>query len=74
MEAHLKKYPKGTSKAQWDQYEKELIEFDRKMNDRKPRLENYTDYSRFEKDMAEWRMALHCDCPNEPGYYRSNND
>jgi hypothetical protein len=55
-------------------YRKELEKFLNRMESEKPRLQDYDTEEEFNKDMAKWNMAYWCDRPNEPGYYRANND
>lgn len=67
----------GHPSEEWtaqDQYEKDLKEFEARMEEEKPRAQDYDNPEEFKKDMAAWEMALSCDRPNRPGYYRANND
>lgn len=38
-------------------------------------LERYSnDWDAYQKKLSAWEMMRSCDAPNEPGYYRANND
>jgi hypothetical protein len=67
----------GHPSEEWtamDQWRKDVEEFEAKMADRKPWRDDYDDEEKYKKALAEWEMALHCDRPNKPGYFRANND
>ena len=77
MRNEIDKAWSGHPSEEWtamDQYEKDLKEFLARMEEEKPRPQDYDDPKEYEKDKAEWDMALSCDRPNKPGYYRANND
>lgn len=61
-------YPKGTTKEQWDRYEKEAAEFEKKMRAIEPPREEMPEL------WNEWLRSYSMDAPNKPGYYRANND
>ena len=60
--------------TEMDQWRKDVEEFEKRMEEKKPDREDFQTDEEFGKAMAEWRMALFCDRPNKPGYYRANND
>lgn len=63
-----------TSKEQWDKYYADLKAHEQRMDDTKPMRCNFQDDDAFHNAMVEWDRARFCDAPNEPGYYRANND
>ena len=67
-------YPKGTTEAQWKQYEAELREHEERVERERPDPENYPSEAAYMSAVSEWKMMRSCDAPNEPGYYRANND
>lgn len=70
----MKTYPKGTTAAQWIAYNIEKKEFLEMMEANRPdprTFENANDYNRAN---SEWCKELAMNFPNEPGYYRANND
>jgi len=70
----MKNYPKGTTEAQWKQYEADLKEFEERMLLKKPEPQFYLDADKYDSDIRKWKMESLMDAPNEPGYYRANND
>lgn len=59
--------PKGTTREQWEQYERECEAHEKRMRPLKPA-------DTTSREHAEW-LAFYCmDAPNEPGYFRANND
>lgn len=67
-------YPKGTTKEQWDKYYADLKAHDEYCERVKPQAELFSSEKAYENALSEWRMMRSCDAPNEPGYYRANND
>jgi hypothetical protein len=72
-----------TSLPEWQQYYKDLKEFQESMYTKEPKREQFgwnngwhsEEQERdYHKAYSEWDMALSCDAPNKPGYYRANND
>lgn len=73
-----------TSLPQWQEYYRNLKSFNERMYAKKPirpDREYFPDDASFERALdgyqirlGEWEMALSCDAPNKPGYYRANND
>ena len=77
----MKKYPEGTTKEQWDQYELDLCNHENSINIKRTLLERILKYAQeygIENTRAkfnrEFDEALSMDGPNKPGYYRANND
>lgn len=71
------KLPKGTTLEQWEKYEKELEAHEIYCANTRPLIESYTgpnSVTEYEHAMTEWETMRFCDRPNEPGYYRANND
>jgi DNA polymerase III alpha subunit len=74
-------YPKGTTKEQWDRYEIERKNH-HAMQDYKQSFANdiflLVETHGIEKAKERIKeaisMARSMDAPNEPGYYRANND
>ena len=67
----------GHPSEEWgpmDQWEKDVKDFENRMEERKPDPEDFDNKEMYDKALAEWEMALSCDRPNKPGYYRANND
>lgn len=73
--------PQGTTQEQWDQYQVNLKNHQNWCNDR----EQFAEYvaeevmkcgykSALEKIKKEIEQIWFMDAPNEPGYYRANND
>ena len=60
-------YPKGTTKEQWDRYEKETAEFEKKMRACEPTDKGTELWN-------TWLQSYSMNAPNKPGYYRANND
>ena len=85
-----KTYPKGTNKAQWDQYELDLKAHAERVKQLAPDPKKYGFESSslehnggwtieggekaFHKAVMEWEMMRSMDQPNVPGYYRAAND
>lgn len=63
-----KNYPKGTTKEQWDRYERESADFEKKMRAIEPPKEEMPEL------WNEWLKTYSMNAPNKPGYYRANND
>jgi hypothetical protein len=70
----MKGIMEDTSLPEWQKYYADLEAFKERMQAKKPKRENFESESEFYKAQSEWDMALHCDAPNKPGYYRANND
>ena len=79
-------YPKGTTKEQWDQYEKDCVKHNKFIEDYKffltricRHLEQFGQNKWTPREImsymtSEIDMAESMDAPNKPGYYRANND
>lgn len=74
---------KRTTVEQWDKWLADVREHYKIYNAFKPRKEDleFVDQTTsafrqdlFDKAISEWERGLSCDCPNEPGYTRANND
>jgi hypothetical protein len=74
------KYPAGTTKEQWDRYNAEMAKHTAYMEANKPIRQKYADeFGEVDDDaynaaLNRWRLEGLMDAPNEPGYYRANND
>jgi len=68
------KIPAGTTQAQWDRYNDELCEHEAYCAKIKPKREDFETEDGFSAAMGEWFKVRFMDAPNEPGYYRANND
>lgn len=64
----------GTTQAQWDRYNDELIEHQIYCDKIRPKRENFETQVEYDAAFSEWQKILFMDAPNEPGYYRANND
>lgn len=67
-------YPKGTTKEQWNQYEKELAAHEEHYAKTEPDPEDFPTEQAYTSALSQWRMDRSCFEPNKPGYYRANND
>lgn len=77
MRNEIDKRMSGHPSEEWsamDQYRKDLKEHEDYMESIKPDPDDFENNQEYEKKLAEWKMALFCDAPNKPGYYRANND
>lgn len=78
----FKKLPKGTTEQQWFDYHEEVIKHEQHVKDCQPQKEdmefNDTEVGfnerKFNAAYSAWEMMRSCDRPNQPGYYRANND
>lgn len=76
----VKTYPKSqvdgkpTTKEQWDAYERELKAHEERVKREEPVRNNFSAAFDYECALAEWERMRSMDAPNEPGYYRANND
>ena len=74
------KFPAGTTKEQWDAYEIEKAEHEAYCDRIEPKEKDFTDEfgcldeRAYNMAMREWDRVRLMDAPNEPGYYRANND
>ena len=68
------KYPSGTTKAQWDQYEQEKREHDEYYARFKPKPEDFTSELDYVIAFDQWSFDEAMSNPNKPGYYIANND
>ena len=85
-----RKYPAGTTKEQWDNYEIRKAEHDAYCERTMP-LASQFGYEpngiesqggwtieggeeAYHNAVSQWKMMRSMDAPNEPGYYRANND
>lgn len=76
--------PKGTTQEQWDRYQEDLKNHEEICERKKPKKSDFgfignmpPDYEglkAYENAYSNWHMMYCCDAPNEPGYYRANND
>lgn len=62
------------TREEWDRYYDEKEAFDKKMEAKRPDPLLYSSPEQYCEAMEEWRRACSMDAPNEPGYYRANND
>ena len=69
-----KKYPSGTTKAQWDQYEQEKKSHDEYYARIKPKPEDFSSVEDYMTACAVWSFDEAMAEPNKPGYYIANND
>lgn len=85
-----KKIPAGTTQEQWDAYYKAVEKHEARCERTVPLASKYGyeptgleseggwtiegGEDAYHKAVSEWRMMRSCDAPNEPGYYRANND
>ena len=69
-----KKYPSGTTKAQWDQYEQEKREHDEYYARIKPKPEDFPAPEFYKVAFDQWSFDEAMSAPNKPGYFRANND
>jgi hypothetical protein len=58
----------------WENYFAQKASFEKMMNEIKPTRENFATDEEFQAQMREWKQSLSMDAPNEPGYFRANND
>ncbi len=81
------KLPKGTTQAQWDEYQKKCQAHEDYIAKYRFYLARICSYLEWKKPSQTWTvdeirstiereidMASSMDAPNEPGYYRANND
>jgi hypothetical protein len=61
-------------KSAWAQFEHDTKVFKEKMYAKRPMIEDYANHDAYASAMMGWSMSLSMDRPNEPGYYRANND
>jgi hypothetical protein len=72
------------SKERMDAYFAELKAYEQMMYAKEPKKEtfgfdgkmwpDFESEKAFSNAYSEWHMSFHCNAPNEPGYYRANND
>lgn len=67
-------YPKGTTAAQWLAFNIEQKEFLERMEAKRPNAKMFDNPEDYRRAYNEWQRSLFMDAPNEPGYYRANND
>jgi len=70
----IKKLPAGTTQAQWDRYEIAVKEHEASCEKRKPMQIEYPTFTDYIAAVNKWKFESLCDAPNEPGYFRANND
>ncbi len=70
----MKKYPVGTTKEQWDRYQRELVKYDERRQLIRPIRENFKDEGSFKAALGKWSLEYMMDKPNRPGSQFSNND
>lgn len=68
------KLPKGTTESEWFRYHEKMISHEERVSREEPDLEKYANEESFESAVSEWSMMRSMDMPNQPGYYRANND
>jgi hypothetical protein len=86
-EGQEKSYPKGTTKEQWDRYFEDMAKHKSFLDDYKFFLDRICRYLEFVNPGKSWTpreiiqaceaeiaRAQSMDAPNQPGYYRANND
>lgn len=66
--------PKGTTEQQWRDYHNEMLRHEAYYNERRPKSEDFKEFSQWNTALTQWLMDKSCMAPNEPGYYRANND
>lgn len=76
-----KTLPAGTTQEQWERYELDQKNHESRIQNKRDFLQAVIDYSTthtltqtYEHFAAELDMAQSMDAPDEPGYYRANND
>jgi len=87
MNTITKKYPEGITKEQWDDYEIKVEAHEKFIADYRFYLDRICNHLKWvdpnkawvpeeirERISSEIRMSHSMDAPNEPGYYRANND
>ena len=74
FEEHFHVIKEGTTEEQWIHYLKACEDFSDRMNQSRPVLSDFKDTDSFETAIRRWNESLSMDAPNEPGYYRANND
>jgi hypothetical protein len=83
----MKTYPAGTTAKQWADYREDLMAHEQFISNYKFFLERIVKHLEFVKPNAFWdtkqiaetigneiKKSHSMDAPNEPGYYRANND
>jgi hypothetical protein len=55
-------------------YEEEKSNWDKRMDEIKPKREDFESVEEYTKAYNAWHMMKFMDAPNPPGYYRANND
>ncbi|HYF69116.1 MAG TPA: hypothetical protein VD884_13325 [Ohtaekwangia sp.] len=83
----ITEYPKGTTKEQWDSYAEDVKRHQEFIKNYRFFLDRICNHLSWLDKNAEWaagdiRIAISreidkaesMDAPNEPGYYRANND
>lgn len=76
------KLPKGTTEQQWFDYHERALKHEERIEREMPQKEdmefnsseNGFDEQKYNAAHSEWQMMSSCDAPNQPGYYRANND
>lgn len=79
--------PEGTTREQWEQYERDLKAHEEHIKQYRFFLDRIVNHLKWKDSsklwtheaisnliMAEIDMSSSCDAPNKPGYYRANND
>jgi hypothetical protein len=68
------KLPKGTTEQQWFDYHEKVSRHEERVVREMPDPENYPTEKSYDSAVSEWKMMRSCDAPDQPGYYRANND
>jgi hypothetical protein len=66
--------PKGTTEDQWRRYHADTVSHNAYYDAKRPNIEDFNDYDSWNTKLTQWLMDKMCSAPNEPGYYRANND
>ena len=74
------KIPAGTTEKQWAEYHQDVEEHKAYQESIKPNEKDFTDVfgvldeSAYNQAIKRWQFERLLGAPNEPGYYRANND
>lgn len=66
--------PKGTTESQWRRYHEDMLRHTAHYEAKRPKIEHFSNADDFRTAYSEWDINRSCFRPNEPGYYRANND
>lgn len=68
------KLPKGTTEQQWFEYHDSVLKHEERIVRTRPNTADYSTIEAYHAATQEWEMMRSCDAPNQPGYFRANND